>query len=285
MLSNISFYARPDKLSDAVKILSKGKGKYIIYAGGTGALLMKNSRIQGFVSLRDLKLSYIKKNKTGLKIGAMTKIQELYESPVINRFAKGLLSKTSSKIGSTLNRNLITVGGNIAQVFRWSDLPVSLLVLDAKINVTGKKKKKYSITDFFSKHPKAILKYDDIITDIEIKTPGGKYGVEFIKFSKTEFDYALIDVALFLGVKNNKISDLRIAYGSINTLPFRAFDLEKEFIGKDINKNMLDEIAEKSRKYISTAADFRISRDYQREIIGVITRRAFKSCLEQVGKA
>ena len=283
MLSNISYYTRPAKLSEAVNILFKGKGEFIIYAGGTSSLLMKNSKIKGFVSLRDLNLNFIKKTKNSIKIGAMTRIQELYESEIVNKFANGVISYTASKIGSTLNRNLITVGGNLTQVFRWSDLPVTLLVLDSKLNITGKSKKSIKITDFYLKHPKVILKPWDIVTDVEVKEPKGQYGVSFIKFSKTEFDYALIDVAVFLKISNNKISDIRIAYGSIGTLPFRLYKLEQEFKNKQITENTGNEIAEMSKRLIKPAGDFRISKDYQKKITGVITKRAFEICLEQMG--
>ena len=282
MLSNIKYYVRPSSIQEAIEELSKGKGKYIIYAGGTSTTLMKNNRIEGFVSLRDLKLSYIKKCNTGVKIGAMTRIQELYESDIIKNFAKGIIHKAVSKIGSTLNRNLITTGGNITQIFRWSDLPVALLVLNTKINIQGKSKRSINVEDFYKKHPKTILNYDDIVVDVKINEPKGSYGVDFIKFSKTEFDYALIDVAMFLSVSNNKIKDIKIAYGGVKTFPFRAYELEEKLKNRVIDKNLEEKIKELSKEYINPVSDFRVSKEYQKEITGVITQRAFNNCLKSI---
>jgi len=282
MLENIKEYFRPSKLNDAIKILKTGKGKYSILAGGTSIIQYPNPKIEGLVSLRDLKLSYIKKNKDSIKIGAMTRISELLENKFIKEFAKGLIYKACDKIGSTLNRNLITVGGNIVQTYKWSDLPVALLVLDTKLKISGNGTKKIPIEKFFIKHPKILLKNYEILTEIEIKEPKGKYGTDFIKFSYTNVDHCLVDVAVYVEVEKDKFKNIKIAFGGIMPLPFRAYSIEKKLKNHPTDSILVNRILDEEVKKINIGEDFRTTKDYKRHLLKVLTYDAIANAISAI---
>lgn len=279
MLSNITYYSCPDKIVDAVKELKRGKGKYTVFAGGTSIVLNKMPQITGLVSLKKVKLDYIIKNKNILKIGAMTRIQDILENNITKKFACGLLYKACYRIGSTLNRNLITLGGNIVQIFKWSDLPVALLVLDVKVKIKGMEPRVLKFTDFLKKYPKTILKYTDIVTEIEIKEPPGKFGTEFLTFSKTEFDYALCDIAVLIKKEGRKCKDIRIGYGGIKPLPFRGYQIEMLMKNKVITEELINRVSEEFAAMINPSADFRVSKEYKKNLIKVLTKQAIKGAL------
>lgn len=282
MLSNIEEYYRPNKIDEAVNILNKGKGKLIPLAGGTSLPSMGNSKISGFVSLRDLGLRYISNAKSSIKIGSMTKIADVLDNKITSKFANGILFKACDKIGSTLNKNLITVGGNIVQIYKWSDLPVALLVLDTYIKIKGKKIRKVKIENFLVRHPKIELAYNEIVTEIEINKPKGKYGTDFIKFSKTEVDHALLDMAIYLKVEKSIIKEFRLAFGALKPLPFRAYEIEKFALNKTADEDIIDEISEKAAKILTPAKDFRVSIDYKRNLVKVLTKQAIMTALSQI---
>ncbi len=279
MLTKVKYFTCPENIKDTIMILKKGKGDYSVFAGGTSIALNRISNITGLVSLKKLKLDHITQNKNSIKIGAMTKIQDILENKNSKKFAKGLLYKSCYCIGSTLNRNLITLGGNIVQIYKWSDLPVSLLVLDTKVKIHGIKTKNMKFTDFLKKHPKNILKYTDIVTEIEIKNPKIPYGTEFITFSKTEFDYAICDTAVYISVINKKCKEIRLAYGGVLPLPFRAYKLEAMMKNKIINDDLINKVSDEAEKIINPTSDIRVSKTYKKHLIKVLTKQAIKSAV------
>jgi len=280
VLSDIRYYSSPLRVSDAVNELKKGKGKWAVFAGGTSAVLGRMGNVSGFISLKNCGLDHITQSRTELSIGSMARIQDILENKAAQKFAKGLLYKASYRIGSTLNRNLITLGGNIIQIYRWSDLPVALLVLDSKVNVKGPASRTLKFSDLLKKHPKTVLKYTDIVTEVRIKSPSGVFGTEFITFSKTEFDYALCNVAVFIQMNEKKCKDIRIAFGALQPLPFRAYKLEKMMKNKVIIDELIREVAEEASKSTEVSSDFRASREYKKHLIRVLLERAIKGAMK-----
>lgn len=273
MLPNILSYSCPSRISEAVRELSRGKGKTAILAGGTSALLHTDKRLTGFLSLKNLKLSYIRNARGLLRIGAMTRIQELLKDRTAGRLTGGLLNRACFRLGSTLNRNLITAGGNITGLFRWSDLPAALLVLDAKITVRGKKKRSVPAREFFKQHPRSLVKYNEIVTEIMIKGLPAAARTEFCKFSITDFDHAILDIAAAALTEKGICRDIRIAYSAVRPLPFRAPELEKELLGRKVTRALLEQVSRKARDTIVPAPDARVSPEYQKALIRTMTLR------------
>ncbi|RLD15741.1 MAG: hypothetical protein DRI22_02105, partial [Caldiserica bacterium] len=154
------------------------------------------------------------------------------------------------------------------QLYLWSSLPPAFLALDAKIKVIGSKgKRTIKAEEFFSKLPRKILSYDEIITEVEIDKDKFK-GVksEFIKFSKTKTAYPVISIAVILKKLNKKIRELRIALGSLSLLPQRFEDIEKEYIGKELDERIAEEIAEKIVNKAKIVPDIRASIEYKKEV-------------------
>ncbi|MDD5065506.1 MAG: FAD binding domain-containing protein [bacterium] len=279
MLTNIKYYSCPQSINEAVRELTKGRGRYSILAGGTSSLIHTHPRCLGFVSLKDLGLGYIRQAKGMLRIGAMTRIQEILEDKRAGRLAGGLLYKACSCLGSTLNRSLITAGGNMTQIFRWSDFPVALLVLDTKITVAGPSRMTVPLIDLLKKHPKTKLKYNQIITEIGIRDPGKGYRSEFIKFSRTNFDLAILSIAVLACVNQGRCTDIRIAYGAVQPLCFRAYGLEELIKGQRISEELIQKAGEESTRLISCSRDLRVSPEYQRSLLKTLTLRALKKVL------
>ncbi len=275
-------YVKPVNLKEAVSILRKEK--LTIYAGGTTVVPQSGKqKPRGILSLGSLPLNYVKLTKTQLSIGATAKISQIIETPGIEKFADGLIYKTCKQIGSTLLRNLITAGGNIIQIYKWSDLPVSLLVLDTKIEIYNGKKRTVDIKKFLEKHPRTYLKPWEIVTEIKVKAPSPKARCEFIKYSRTHFDYSIFDIAVLVELDNkNRFKDIRISYGGVMPLPFRATPVEKFLKGKEAIEENLEKVKEIIKKEIKFAGDFRVSKNYKQEVLGVYTVRAISSALTRI---
>ncbi|MFB0565108.1 MAG: xanthine dehydrogenase family protein subunit M [Candidatus Aminicenantaceae bacterium] len=110
--------AEPQTIDQLTSILSEKKERYYLMAGGTDLLgEIKDEIIQPDVIV-DLKsitnLSYIKKEKDGVRIGALTSVAEVAENKLIKQVFPGL-HEAANAVATPQLRNMGTVGGNLCQ--------------------------------------------------------------------------------------------------------------------------------------------------------------------------
>jgi NADPH-dependent glutamate synthase beta subunit-like oxidoreductase len=110
-------------VKEATRLLAKYNGKAKANAGGTDLLgAMRDKCLPRYpemvINIKTIDgLEYIKTDKTGLRIGALTKLADIAGSPEIRK-DYALLAEAVHSIASPHVRNMATVGGNLAQDVR-----------------------------------------------------------------------------------------------------------------------------------------------------------------------
>jgi NADPH-dependent glutamate synthase beta subunit-like oxidoreductase len=110
-------------VKEATKLLSKYDGKAKANAGGTdllGAMRDKCLRVypEAVINIKTIDgLDYIKRDKKGLRIGALAKLADIAASPEVKEEYRLLVEATHS-VASPHIRNMATIGGNLAQDVR-----------------------------------------------------------------------------------------------------------------------------------------------------------------------
>lgn len=110
-------------IDEAIRLLERYEGRARLNAGGTDllGLLKANALFEYPDALIDIKtirrLDEIKVEGEILRIGALTKLVNLVESPLI-RSQYPLLAEAALTIGSPQIRNVATLGGNLCQEVR-----------------------------------------------------------------------------------------------------------------------------------------------------------------------
>jgi xanthine dehydrogenase YagS FAD-binding subunit len=111
-------WAEPKSVEGAAALLAAGDGKAFPMSGGTDLLAQIKEGIVAPDIVVDLAsipgLAYIRSEKDGLKVGAMTTIAELADDPAVRRDFPGL-HQAASRIASPQLRIMGTVGGNLCQ--------------------------------------------------------------------------------------------------------------------------------------------------------------------------
>jgi NADPH-dependent glutamate synthase beta subunit-like oxidoreductase/CO/xanthine dehydrogenase FAD-binding subunit len=108
-------------VSEAVKSLKEGKAKLI--AGGTDLLSTLKDRIlpdypETIVNIKTIPgLDEIKEDSKGLKIGALTKLEAIAQSPVVKK-KYSILAEAAKAVATPQIRRMGTVGGNLCQDVR-----------------------------------------------------------------------------------------------------------------------------------------------------------------------
>lgn len=110
-------------VQEAIKLLRTYKGKARVIAGGTDLVPALKREIlpeypEAVINIKTIKeLEYIKEDAKGLKIGALTKLAEIAESPIIKGRYK-IIAEAAEAVGTPQIRMMGTIGGNLCQDLR-----------------------------------------------------------------------------------------------------------------------------------------------------------------------
>lgn len=240
-------YLSPKTIIEALDILKDADEDTHIIAGGTDVILnMHSGRIKPktVVNINKIdELKYIKTEDGVVKIGAVTTFTELGENEFVNNRIK-VLANACREVGSTQIRNLGTIGGNIVNASPAADSASALTALDASVVLRSKDgDRKMKLVDFYD-NGKSKLKKDEILTEISFKEPNENTATCFTRLVKRR---ALAIVVLSMGAliekdELNKCIKAQFSLGAVSRHPIRLYDIEKKIIGKDLNKENLDEL-------------------------------------------
>lgn len=109
-------HLQPESLEEALDLLSKHGEEVKVIAGGTDLLVSMKQRLLTPKYLLNLKglaeLDFIKEDKGGLRIGALTRLSTLIKSPLV-REKFPVLAQAASCVAAPPLQNMGTLGGNL----------------------------------------------------------------------------------------------------------------------------------------------------------------------------
>jgi len=283
---HIEAFLRPTSIPEAVRVLRREGRRARVVAGGTGAALRENRTIRTLVDVSRLGLQYIRRKGGGWAIGAATTMCALEESRQIREFASGILAAAAASCGSVQNRNMITLGGSLANAWAAGDTATPLLALDASIVVANSRGRcRVPLAEFFL-DPNCVILNGALLVEIAIPAPprGGRRGWSFQKLGRTESDISIVNCAAGLQVdRAGKCAWARIALGAVEPTPLRARQAEAALIGQTLSADSIAAACDALMQEIQPIADFRASAEYRREMSAVMARRALRECAERAG--
>jgi carbon-monoxide dehydrogenase medium subunit len=286
MFDHIECFYRPATLREALLLLRKvGKSGRIV-AGATDIVTQADRSTRFLIDITRLGLAYVRGNSRGCVIGATTTLAALEHSPIIRALAGGILAKAASTGGSIQNRNMATVGGNLANASPAADTAVVLLVLDAEVVIaSSRRKRKIALADFYSGPHRTVLN-GELLKEVVIPAlpGGGRWGWSFQKLGRTETDISLVNAAAGIQADTRgRIKWARLALGAVAPTPLRARNAENLLLGNTLKEDLLTRAGEAVMREVSPISDCRASADYRREMSGVLARRALRECATQAG--
>ena len=110
-------------VTEAVKLLKKNRGRAKLIAGGTDLLSTLKDKIlpaypETVINIKTIpNLNHISEDVSGLKIGALAKLEEIALSPVVQEKYK-LLAEAAEAVATPQIRRMGTIGGNLCQDVR-----------------------------------------------------------------------------------------------------------------------------------------------------------------------
>ena len=226
-------FKKPKILNDVYNTAIEFGDDCILIAGGTSFQFMPDDLEKIAININKVIGKKIKIEEDFFIIEAGSKIADIQEF----RSEGWVLDNVATKLSTQQIRNMSTIGGNIAKVFPWSDFPVALLALKAKIRVFEGCKIVFKAKDFFKQQPANLLKNKAIVTSIQIPKLTKDSGFGYHKEVRTSAGFSTLTAAAYLKIKKNKIKTVRIAAGAALGLPTRLKTIEKELKGKKAVEN------------------------------------------------
>src|SRR5574338_1188901 len=134
-------YYRAKSIEDAVEAMRRSQGLVRPIAGGTDLLLEiqqgRHAQIDTLVDVSAIpELRCLEIRGSELFIGAGVPVGELAQAPLVIKHAQAV-AEACGLIGGPQVRNTATLGGNVAHALPAADGMISLVALDAEVEIAS----------------------------------------------------------------------------------------------------------------------------------------------------
>lgn len=265
-MRNITEYHRPQHLQEALSLLARREVVTAPIGGGSELVAEHRRDVEAVVDLRDLGLTYVRREGDALRAGATTTLQTLIDAPESARAWDGELARALELTAARNLREQGTLAGTLVSAESNNPLATLLLALGASLAIEPGGKR-IALDEFFLQ--RASLLHASLITAVTIPLPRPGERVAFEKVSRTPADLPIVCAAVRARIEDGLAREVRVALGGAGQLPLRAPRLEQALERTPADRQAIEAaIAE-----LDPSPDFLGSAEYRREMVAVLVRR------------
>jgi carbon-monoxide dehydrogenase medium subunit len=189
------------------------------------------------------------------------------------------LPACAASIGDVQVRNKGTIGGSIAHSDPAGDWPAAVLALDADLVLVGTNgERAVKAENFFVHLLTTDLQPGEILREIRIKKPSGRFGQAYQKVKHPASGFAVVGVAVNLGLNDDgSCKSAAIGITGVSVKAYRAKAVEATLAGSNLDDNTLATAVTHVCDGIDPTADLYASSDYRCHLAQVHTRRAIQA--------
>jgi len=251
-----------------------------ILAGGTGLTLINDSSIETLVDIQNLDLTYIKSDSKGYVIGAMT---SSYDIAFHDELPQSLRT-CARKIGDIPLLYAVTIGGNIAEIYPWSDLPSILWVLNASVKFFDPEKEEileYSADEYFPlANTKNFSTRKALILEVMVPKPSSTSYSQFQKYTLTRIEKSQANLASnFHWNSDGTINDVRLCASALTNKPKRLDNIEKMIVNQKLTLELINNCVSQVKNEIKVVPSYKSSKEYRQHILEVYLKRTLTNCM------
>jgi carbon-monoxide dehydrogenase medium subunit len=275
-------YLVPATLAEAVSLLSQHQDEAKILAGGHSlipAMKLRLAQPQLLIDIGRIKdLSYIREEGSEIRIGAMTTHYQIESSARLRQICPMLVG-CAAQIGDAQVRNRGTIGGSLAHADPAADWPAAIIALNAEmVAASGKGERVIKADDFFLDMLTTALSPNEILSEIRVPAPAGKFGQAYLKVPQPASGFAVVGVAVHLTRDNaGACESASIAITGVTSKAYRASAVENALKGKPLDEATIRAAASHATDGVDANGDLYASADYRRHLAAVYTRRAIEA--------
>ena len=270
MLTGITSYLRPATLEEALPLLGD---RAIAVGGGTDVIRHPHVGVTTLVDLSALPLRYIRQDR-GFAVGATATLTDMLEHPGLVAHLGGVVAGMLRGVGSPLLRNAATIGGHLARG-RYSDIVPVLLALDATVTLFDGAEQTLPLGTYYAE---GRHRSRSLITEVGIPAADTDTAAAFLKFSRTFFDFALLNCAVRVRLgPEGTVAESRVAVGETPALAAPVTAAADCLLDGLLDDESIAAAAAAAAAEIPAQDDQRASADYRRALCLTGVRR----CLEE----
>lgn len=286
---DIKDYIEVNSVDEAIMFL-KDNPSYKVICGGTDLLIKsREDKINEaqLISIKDVhEIIGITIDEDGtLEIGAGTTFSQIIDSSIIREHIP-MLGEALEFVGGPQIRNMGTIGGNICNGATSADSAPMLFALNAELKIKGISGiRVIPIRDFYLGPGRVNLQEAEILVAIRIMPENYKgYFGHYIKFAgRKAMDIATLGTAVVLKRNGKIIEDFRLAFGVAGPTPIRCLQTETLVRGREVDKGLLEDIANNAINECNPRTSWRASREFRLQLIKENSKRATLEAYKKSG--
>lgn len=284
-------YHFPTTIEEAITVLRAHAGRARIIAGGTDLMLQVKEgkqQVKTFVDITRIpELNGIRALDDGwIWVGATTTHRQAWESALIQERA-AVLAEACRAVGALQIQNVGTLGGNVVNGMPAADGSIALVALSAQAEVVNQQGRQWlDIEEVFSRP--GLCKIEptaELLAGFRFQGLGRRAGSAFERLARRRaLSLPILNcgVAVRLNESGDHFHEVAIALGPVAPIPFRARQAEAMLAGAPVSEEAIRAAAEKAMQESEPRSNIlRASREYRKEMVAVLTRRALQRAVEQ----
>ena len=242
-MQEIKTYLAPRRLDEALQAMADGDAT--VFCGGTDLAPQTESGARHYtaklLNIRRIEgLGGIAAQGAQVRIGAITTISEIRRNPALAEIAP-VLVEAAEHFASDQIRNAASVGGNLCNASPAGDMSPPLLVLGASVELAcwqggAVQSRCVPLDQFFLSPGKTVKLPQELLTAVLFDRPAADFVGRFRKSGpRPALEISTVSVAIGARVADGRLSEVRVAMGSVAPTPLRARHVEAALEGKPLD--------------------------------------------------
>lgn len=276
-IETITTYLAPRRLDEALQAMADGGAT--VLCGGTDlapqtesgarqyqAQLLNVRRIEG--------LCGIETEGDEIRIGATTTVADIRRSAALAEIAP-VLVEAAEHFASEQIRNAASLGGNLCNASPAGDMSPPLLVLGAAVELAcwrdgAAHTRRVPLEQFFVGPGKTVKLPQELLTAVVFARPAPGFVARFRKSGpRPALEISTVSVAIGARVTDGRLSEVRVAMGSVAPTPLRARHVEAALEGKALDSATIAAAVAAAAEDAKPIDDVRASAWYRSHLVKV----------------
>ena len=212
----------------------------------------------------------------GARIGAMATYNEVRDHAELAA-AYPILVQAINRIGDQQVRARGTLGGSLAHNDPAADLTAVFLALGGEVTVQGTDGERViAADDLLVDLWTTSLDVNEIITEVRLPALAAGTIQAYEKHSHPASGYAVVGVAVVIGVEGGNVTSARIAITGATSTSTRATGSETALIGQALTSENIAAAANLAADGLDINGDHYASTEYRAHLVKVLTRKALE---------
>jgi carbon-monoxide dehydrogenase medium subunit len=285
----IQRYVFPETIKDCIEELEKHSGRARIIAGGTDLVLAVQRGDCSPIVILDItrikELEGIMEEEGGVRLGARVTHAACASSPLIQKSGT-CLAEACLTVGSPQIQQVATVAGNVVNAQPAADGAIALIALGARARIVSTKGEREEQVDqlYYGVGQSRVDSTRELLTNLRFPLNKAGEGTSFLRVTPPNgMGLPVLNGAVWISLRENRIADIRIALGPVSDHPFRAREAETVLRGVRWDDS---DAREKAAHLASEEANprdslLRGSAAYRRQLIKVLLKGLIEKAIER----